>query len=69
MPSRPAWCWCKRGVSGDKREAELTVAPRVVAAIPLEGAVVTGDALYCQRALCAQIVAAGGDYFFTTSSL
>lgn len=22
----------------------------------------TGDALYCQRALCAQIVAAGGDY-------
>lgn len=42
----------------------MTVAPRVVAAIPLEGAVVTGDALYCQRALCAQIVAAGGDYFF-----
>jgi predicted transposase YbfD/YdcC len=24
--------------------------------------VVTGDALYCQRALCAQIVAQGGDY-------
>jgi predicted transposase YbfD/YdcC len=24
--------------------------------------VVTGDALYCQRAICAQIVAAGGDY-------
>ena len=26
--------------------------------------VVTGDALYAQRALCRQIVAAGGDYFF-----
>lgn len=25
---------------------------------------VTGDALDCQRALCAQIVAAGGDYLF-----
>ncbi len=64
MPSRPAWCWCNGGVSGEKREAELTVAPRVVAALPVAGAVVTGDALYCQRAVCAQIVAAGGDYLF-----
>jgi predicted transposase YbfD/YdcC len=28
----------------------------------LSGRVVTGDALYCQRTLCAQILAAGGDY-------
>lgn len=49
-------------MSGVKHEAELTVAPRLLADVPLEGAVVTGDALYCQRALCAQITAAGGDY-------
>ena len=30
--------------------------------MPLSGAVVTADALYCQRALCARITAAGGDY-------
>lgn len=34
----------------------------MLATLPLAGAVVTGDALYCQRALCAQIIAAGGDY-------
>lgn len=33
--------------------------------MPLAGRVVTGDALYCQRALSAQIIAAGGDYLFT----
>lgn len=62
MRRRPAWCWHKRGVSGVKHEAELTVAPQLLANLPLDGAVVTGDALYCQRALCAQIVAAGGHY-------
>lgn len=61
---RPAWCWRKRGVSGVKHEAELTVAPRLLAQVPLGGTIITGDALYCQRALCAQIVAAGGDYLF-----
>jgi len=34
----------------------------LLAQLPLAGAVVTGDALYCQRTLCAQILAAGGDY-------
>lgn len=43
----------------------MTVAPTLVAGVPLAGRVVTGDALYCQRALSAQIVAAGGDYLFT----
>src|SRR5262249_50394967 len=57
-------CWRKRGVSGHKQEAELTVAPQVVQYVARPGVVVTGDALYCQRALCAQIVAAGGDYLF-----
>jgi predicted transposase YbfD/YdcC len=79
MPLRPAWCWHKRGVrtkeeaaqSDDERaqakqEAELSVAPRLLAQVhPLvRGRLVSGDALYCQKALCRQIRQAGGDYLF-----
>jgi len=46
----------------DEHDVELLSAPRLLEELPLKGAVVTGDALYCQRALCQQIVAAGGDY-------
>lgn len=62
----PAWCWRNRGVSlgegEDEREGELTVAPAVVAVVPLRGRLVTGDALYCQRTLCRQIRRKGGQY-------
>ena len=58
----PAWCWPKRGVKTDEHEAELVVAPQVLAAVPLAGHIVTGDALYCQRTICQQILAGGGDY-------
>jgi predicted transposase YbfD/YdcC len=44
------------------------VAPRVLAALPLAGHVVTGDALYCQRELCRQIRERGGHYFFTVKA-
>jgi predicted transposase YbfD/YdcC len=44
---------------------ELTVAPTVLQAVPLAGCVVTGDAMFAQRTLSAQIVAAGGDYLWT----
>ena len=49
-------------VGADKAEAELTVAPRLLARIDWSGRVLTGDALFCQRTLCQQVVAAGGDY-------
>lgn len=41
---------------------ELSVAPGLLATLPLAGRLVTGDALDCQRHLCQQIVAAKGDY-------
>ena len=44
----------------DKAEAELTVAPALLARIDWRGRVLTGDALFCQTALCAQVLAAGG---------
>jgi predicted transposase YbfD/YdcC len=46
----------------DKAEGELTVAPALLARIDWRGRVFTGDALFCQRALCRQVAAAGGDY-------
>jgi predicted transposase YbfD/YdcC len=46
----------------EKAEAELSVAPAVIAQVAWPGRVLTGDALYCQRALCTQVLAAGGDY-------
>lgn len=46
----------------DKAEAELTVAPALVARVDWRGRVLTGDALFCQRKLCQQVLDAGGDY-------
>jgi predicted transposase YbfD/YdcC len=47
---------------GDKAEAELTVAPALLARLEWRDRVLTGDALFCQRGLCRQVCAAGGDY-------
>jgi len=41
---------------------ELTAARQVLDQAPVAGRLVTGDALLTQRAVCAQIVEAGGDY-------
>ena len=57
-----AWCWSNRGVRGCAHEIELSVTPGVLTAVSLGGLLVTGDALYCYRALCQQIRSAGGDY-------
>lgn len=47
---------------GDKVAAELNAAPALIAQLDWHGRVLTGDALYCQRAVCRQVVDAGGDY-------
>jgi predicted transposase YbfD/YdcC len=46
----------------DTAEAELSVAPALLARVDWRGRVLTGDALFCQRKLCRQVRAAGGDY-------
>jgi len=48
--------------TGDKAAAELATAPALIAQLDWHGRVLTGDALYCQRRLCQQVVNAGGDY-------
>ena len=41
---------------------EIAATKQVLAGLPLEGRVVTADALLTQREICEQIVAAGGDF-------
>jgi predicted transposase YbfD/YdcC len=53
---------------GDKAAAELTVAPRLIEQLDWKGRVLTGDALFCQRALCQQVLDAGGDYLLTVKA-
>jgi predicted transposase YbfD/YdcC len=48
----------------DNKEAELTVAPALLAQLDWLGRVLTGDAIFCQRKICSYICEAGGDYFF-----
>ncbi|MEI7557073.1 ISAs1 family transposase [Candidatus Chlorohelix sp.] len=48
----------------ENKEAELTIAPALIDQIDWEGRVLTGDAIFCQRNLCQQVVKAGGDYLF-----
>jgi hypothetical protein len=43
---------------------ELVVAPALLAQLDLSGVVVTGDAMFAQRNLSAQIVGGGGDYLW-----
>ncbi len=40
----------------------MTVAPELIARVDWRGRVLTGDALFCQRHLCRQVLEAGGDY-------
>jgi predicted transposase YbfD/YdcC len=47
-----------------KEKSELAVASRLIECIAWRGKVLTGDALYCQRCLCAALRQAGGDYLF-----
>lgn len=44
---------------------EHRTAMKLLKSLVLKGMVITGDAMFCQRNLCQQIVDSGGDYLFT----
>lgn len=48
----------------DSKENEIVVASQALASLDLTGKLVSADAMHTQRAFCAQIVEAGGDYLF-----
>jgi predicted transposase YbfD/YdcC len=49
-------------VSVDSKENEITAMPQLLKMLDLQGAVVSADALHCQRETAADIHQAGGDY-------
>lgn len=49
-------------VATDAHSNEITAIPALLAALVLDGAIVTIDAMGCQSAIAGQIVAGGGDY-------
>lgn len=60
--------WCTRNglllgqVATDAKSNEITAIPELLRVLDLEGAIVTIDAMGCQRAIAAQIIEGGGDY-------
>ena len=61
----PGEGWMIMQVEVARKENEISAAPRVLKSLDLRGKVVTGDAMFAQRALSLQIDAAGGDYLWT----
>lgn len=61
-----AWAADQRLVLGqlavDGKSNEITAVPKLLELLSLKGAIVTADALNCQRAIASQIVDQGGDY-------
>jgi len=49
-------------VAVDKKSNEITAIPKLLQLLDLEGALVTIDAMGCQKKIAAQIVDQGGDY-------
>lgn len=47
---------------------EITAALTLLKGLPLDGAVITGDAEFCQRAICQAIRDGKGDYLFTVKA-
>jgi hypothetical protein len=48
----------------DAKTNEHKAALELLGILPVQGHIVTGDAMFCQRDLCARIVEQGGDYLF-----
>ena len=44
---------------------EIPDALKLLEKLDLRGKVVTGDAMFCQKAICKTIIDGGGDYVFT----
>ncbi len=49
----------------DAKTNEHKAALELLGILPLQGTIVTGDAMFCQRDFCEQVRARGGDYVLT----
>ena len=61
-----AWACEQKLVLGqrkvDDKSNEITAIPELLALLSIEGAIITIDAMGCQRRICQQIIAQKGDY-------
>ncbi|MFA7322667.1 MAG: ISAs1 family transposase [Dokdonella sp.] len=61
-----AWCASNHLVLGqlatDEKSNEITAVPKLLELLDISGAIVTVDALNCQKDIAQKIVAGGGDY-------
>jgi predicted transposase YbfD/YdcC len=61
-----AWCLTNQTVLGqvvcEDKANEITTMPKLLQLLDLQGAVVTADAMHCQRDTARRIVEGGGDY-------
>jgi predicted transposase YbfD/YdcC len=55
-------------VSTDAKSNEITAIPKLLELLDLHGALVTIDAMGCQKAIAQQIVEQGGDYVLTVKA-
>ena len=51
-------------VKVDAKTNEHKAALQLLGILPVRGRIVIGDALFCQRDVCAEVIAQGGDYLF-----
>jgi hypothetical protein len=51
-------------VKVDARTNEHKAALELLGILPVKGRVVIGDAIFCQRDVCAEVIGQGGDYVF-----
>jgi DDE_Tnp_1-associated/Transposase DDE domain len=49
----------------DAKTNEHKAALQLLGILPVKGNIITGDAMFCQRDVCAEIIDSGGDYVFT----
>ena len=61
-----AWCQSNQLVLGqlatDAKSNEITTIPKLLDLLDLEGAIVTADALNCQKSIARKVIEAGADY-------
>ena len=49
----------------DRKTNEHKAALELLGVLPIKGTVVTGDAMFCQKDVCAEVVKGEGEYLFT----
>jgi predicted transposase YbfD/YdcC len=59
---------CLGEVAVDGKSNEITAIPKLLEVLDLRGALVTIDAMGCQKQIAEQVAAAGGDYVLTVKA-